>query len=550
MTPSAAYQPRSLAHSLNRSYADIPAPQLPRSRFDLSTPVFGTFNPGQLVPVYHEEALPSDTFEIRPRFFIRLLTAERPVMDDAYLDWFAFFVPNRLVWDNWQRFMGEQTDPTDSTDFVVPNIYLSEGLPWYFPRYGIADAFGYPVGEENMYPAPPDDPSLPMALPHRGYHLIWNEWFRDQNLQKSFPVPKGDGPDALDASYNGYSYDGLHIRGMRHTYISAALPWPQKGDAVQVPLGLTAPVHGTGGTTEVYWDTPADQSALFINPIAQGGTIAAANLGIYPASAAEPMRFGENVGLEVDLSASTAVTINMLREAIAVQQVLEADARGGTRYVEILRNVFGSISPDFRLQRPEYIGGGSERINMTAVSNTADDTGELTGVAVGGASGSVSYSCVEHGIIYVIANVRARLHFQNKLDRKWTRKTRLEYFRPELAHLGEQAIKNREVFWDDTQDMDEIWGYIGRFDEYRYSSSRIFGQMRSDDPLSLDIWHYGVKYDALPALSSGFIEDPSDETIRRTLKEQELPIVKLQGLVEVHATRILPVYGNPGLNRL
>lgn len=550
-----SYQPRSLATPMNHSFSEFPAPSFPRSTFDLGFKQTTTANAGVLIPVYVEETLPADTHVVKLRIFGRLLTSDHPVMDNLHIDWHAFHEPNRLVWENWQRFMGERIDPTDSIDFTCPVVcFTSE--KWAFQRHGIADYLGYPTNPVK-FSNDPSDPSLPNAFVHRGIWDIWNKWYRDQNLQDSFPVPLGDGPDDPTQGISGLQYDRLPPRNKRHTYITAALPWAQKGDAVQLPIGLTAPVI----------PNPLQPIPRF--NFGNGGDLAGALMVLTPGtdvstvnasgSINNPLSW-ERTALLADLSDATAATINSLREAIAVQQVLESDARGGTRYVEIIRKDFGAIVPDFRMQRPEYLGGGSFPVDMTAVADTANDLGELGGVATLGLSDSFIYSPVEHGHIIVLASIRADLRFQNFVDRRWTRRTRFDFFRRELAHLGEQSILNREVYMDSSSNPgadernNEVFGYIPRFDEYRNRMSTVTGMMRSNsvdeegNPDTLDPWHYALDYDETPQLNGDFIKE--DPPIRRTVKDQTGPLFKLDIQVENSCTRILPVDAIPGLRVL
>lgn len=517
------HQPSTMGHS----FAQVPHANVRRSSFDRSRSFKTTFNSGLLIPWIVDEILPGDTVKMSPTFFARLATPLKPVMDNLWLDWMVFFVPNRLVWDNWQKQMGEQRNPGDSVDFLTPvstapvGGYAVESLQDYMGLRSLVAGYTH------------------SALPLRAYNLIWNEWYRDENLQNSVTVDVGNGPDTV----TNYV---LKRRGKRHDYFTAALPSPQKGPAVTLPLGSAAPVVSTGERMNM---------GVFSNPTyiqrVRVGTDAHLNLnGSY--GSIEEVIWGDETGLEADLASATATTINAVRQAAAVQQLFETDARGGTRYVELLKAHFGVTSPDARLQRPEYLGGGSSRVTISPVAQTAPTEGDspqgnLAGFGVVNASGTVVKSFVEHGILIGLCSVRADLNYQQGLHRMWSRQTKLDYFWPTLQNIGEQAILNKEIFVQGTSADNEVFGYIPRFDELRFAPNLITGKFRSDDPQSLDIWHYAQDFASLPALNASFIED--NPPVERTVAVQDEPEFLMDVWTQVTHVRPMSVAAVPGLTR-
>ncbi len=540
-------------------FAMIPQANIRRSVFDRSHVYKTTFNEGQLIPYFVDEVIPGDTFTLNPVEFCRLATPVVPFMDNIYIESFFFFVPSRLVYDKWVNLCGEQENPEDSTDYLVPTVSLTGDMTNKLPDYmGIACA----SGTFNNISV--------NCLPFRSYWLIWNEWFRDENLQKSVKISKGETNTVLEPM--GQSTANLNYglpsgvknwydpapRGKRYDYFTGALPWPEKGPAVDLPIGGTGQLSITNGTLigpgydigagnhNQYQGHALGYGSAFAEELYQTSTF------VYGKQNANPVQI-PRVSLtgSAEMSNLSAVTINSLRQAFMLQRYYEIDARGGTRYTEKLQAHFGVTNPDARLQRPEFLGSHSSMMNINPVTQTSstDSTTPQGNLAAYGLNAqryhAFTKSFSEFGYVIGLINVRADLTYQQGVNKMWLRSDVLDFYWPSFAHLGEQAIENIEIYCQGNDDDKKVFGYQERYAEYRYKPSLITGQFRSTYKQPLDIWHLSQKFATLPTLSDEFIQD--HPPISRVVAVPSYPHFLLDVKFNLKCIRPMPMYGIPGM---
>lgn len=565
-------------------FSDAPAMYMRRTKFDRSHVYKTTFDAGKLIPVFVDEVLPGDTTRMSVNYFARLATPIKPIMDNIYLDWFFFFVPNRLVWDHWQNFCFEQEDPDDSTDYVIPTVTATGNSNNAYIG-SLWDYFGLPINTSN-------DISGINALPFRAVYLIWDEWFRDENLQKSVKIQKGDSNEVLDSSRSSdqpswvFSSDtnivpGLACppRGKRHDYFTSALPWTQKGPGVSIGLAGTASIvdpspddgyllhsnhvqlaavssyggdaSSSGGRRIASGDSSITFNRYYDSDYSSVGGFAG-NTSASTTVSAQPGSTYLGNDSYVDLDTSSIFTINSLRTAFQMQKFYERLARGGSRYTEVLRSFFGVVSPDARLQRPEFLGSFTKMVNVNPIAQTSatDGTspqGNLSAYGVTAAKfHGFTKSFVEHGYIIGFVCARADLTYQQGINKMWLRSTVYDFYWPTFAHLGEQAIELRELYAQGSEADTTVFGYQERYAEYRYKPSQITGKFRSSvTDGTLDKWHLSQFFKSAPTLNEEFIVEnpPIDRIVAVTSEPQFLLDIGFR----YTTIRPMPMFGTPGL---
>nr|WNN13489.1 MAG: major capsid protein [Gokushovirinae sp.] len=549
-----------MSRNTESHFATLPKVDISRSTFDRSASVKTSFNVGQIVPFFIDEVLPGDTFDIKTSKVVRMPSLITPIMDNIYLDTYYFFVPNRLVWSHWKEFNGENTESAwiPQTEYEIPQLTAPVG-GWNVGT--LADYFGIPTGVSNLSVS---------ALPFRAYALIMNEWFRDQNLSDPLSIPVDDatvagvntGTFVTDVAKGGLPYTAAKY----HDYFTSCLPSPQKGPDVEIPVAQAgsypvvpgeqvpssafsgkvmtfgSPVDGTSpGSSELFPDGNSlrlDSPYLKVaNPTGWSTYVVPSNLWAVASGNAQ------------------SATINQLRLAFQVQKLYERDARGGTRYIEILKSHFGVTSPDARLQRPEYLGGNRLPITINQVLQQSGtlDAGTPQGTPTGQSlttdvHGDFKKSFVEHGYIIGVMVARYDHTYQQGVERFWSRKSRFDFYWPVFANIGEQAVLNKEIYAQGSAKDEEVFGYQEAWADYRYKPNRVTGEMRSQYSQSLDVWHLADDYDSLPSLSDSWIREDSG-TINRVLAVSEKNSNQLFAdiYVQNRCTRPMPMYSIPGL---
>ncbi len=514
-------------------FSSIPPGGIPRSAFDRSHSHKTTLNAGDLVPIFIDECLPGDTLNLTPTFLIRMATPIKPYMDGIHADYQFWAIPYRLVFSNFEKLMGAQDDPGDHIDYTIPTMQMPGGG---FLVGSLSDYFGLPIGITQMQP---------MSLFHRAYNLVFNTWYRDENLTDSVVVDTDDGPDT-ESDYP------VRKRLKRKDYFSGALPFAQKGEGVPLPIGGLAPVITTNEQVMLknLQDSPSGSIGM-----EQGGGSEADGLYRPGGNNDGDIAFGTTTGLQADLAAAVQATVNEMRTAVGIQHLLERDARGGTRYRELTLSHFGVHTDDLRLDRPELLGTGTLQITPTQVPQTSETDagtpqGNLAAFAQGIKTGSGFVKTFsEHMLVMGIISIRAELTYQQNIERMFSRATRYEFYFPDLAHLGEQEIKSREIFAADDGGQNDTWGYTPRYEEYRYRQSKVTGEFRSEFAESLDVWHLAQDFITRPVLNAAYLEE--NPPIERIIEvgQANAPQFLLDGYFKIKHVRPMPKFATPGLLR-
>jgi len=518
------------------SFGQVPRADIPRSSFNLSHGVKTTFDADYLVPNAVWDVIPGDSWNCKTTIVARLATPLHPLQDNLYIDQFYFFVPYRILWENFEKFMGAQDSPADSIDFTIPltsNVSAANcatGTTW--------DYFGLPIGFATN--------DVASTLPYRAMTKIWNEWFRDENLQNGWYENVDDGPDSLHTTSAASRVNAfLFKRCKKHDYFTSALPWPQKGTAVDLPLGTSAPIYtdATPTTDDIGIFDQAGAGAVAREMLTTGTNLTMVPTNVVP----------DDQAMYADLSTATAATINELRLAFQTQALLERDAKSGTRYVETLKAHWGVTFPDYTAQRPVYLGGGSQTVGITPVPQTtepatatADDAkGALAGYGYSTGQHGFTKSFVEHGMIIGLMNARGDITYSQGIDRYWSKQTRYDFYYPVLSGIGEQSILNKEIWADGSANDDLVFGYTGRYNEYRFCNSKLTGLARPDATNTLASWNLSEDFATLPTLGDTFIQSNTGVPLDRAIQVPTEPHFIADIWHDIKAARPLPLYADP-----
>lgn len=552
-------QPSILPANIQASRIGLPP--IERSVFHRPVTRTTTMDVSYLYPVYCQPALPGDVWRARIDLFMRVMTLLRPIFGNLYVDLFVFYCPNRVVWPNFVKLQGQQDNPGDSTDYLIPHIHQIESNDWTPALGSLYDYFALPVGA-NIPTAAHPAPKFVSALPFRMYNRTVRDWFNDQDFTTSPPIHTDDGPDNF-ADYV------LLPRMKRQDYLTTGRPWPQKGPAVEIPIGSSsAPVIGDGTTVNFVRGAAGAGGFPLVSNVSNtgiygnytGGVSDAAvgtTMGISAAAASVTLGLHQSPlysGMIADLSSAYATSINAIRDAVTLQLQYELDARGGTRYIESLFTRWRVVVADDRLQRPEYLGGFSQRLDISAVPQTSESSegqpmGQLGGYGVGGRTNHrIDYSVPEHGYIYILANVRADLTYSQQLDQHWTLRSRFEWPEPLTMHIGEQPILASEAVYDGSYAMNDVFAYQEAWASWRYSHNEVTGLMRPGVAGSLANWNLALAPDDVPyQLDEDFLVD--NPPIDRVIAVPSQPAFILDMTVDARWARAMPVYSTPGLPR-